>query len=389
MLRFAIVGGGSRGWHLASLLRGFPDVELAAVCDSDPGALARWCSLGVELFRDFEELLRWGDFDAAVVSTPWAHHARQSIKLLEEGKHVLCEVPACLTLEECWALLDAAKSSGAVYMMGENYCFMREQLAVLRMAEEDVFGDLTYAECGYIHDVRGLLLRPDGGLTWRGEEARRRRGVIYPTHSIGPVAKWMGIGERDEFVELAAMSTRPASIAQYVREVFGGDHPAAREEYWRCGDSAVALISTRRGALVVLRVDIASPRPHNLAYYHLQGTRGAYLSGRWWGEEGLVWIRGVSPGDSLHMSPEPARWEPISKYYDRYEHPLWRSAWRPGIEAHHGGGDYVMLKAFISAAREGREPFINVHDAVTWSAIIPLSEKSIAEGRSVEFPRFR
>ncbi|RLE97085.1 MAG: hypothetical protein DRJ96_04885, partial [Thermoprotei archaeon] len=256
MLRFAIVGGGSRGWHLASLLRGFPDVELAAVCDSDPGALARWCSLGVELFRDFEELLRWGDFDAAVVSTPWAHHARQSIKLLEEGKHVLCEVPACLTLEECWALLDAAKSSGAVYMMGENYCFMREQLAVLRMAEEDVFGDLTYAECGYIHDVRSLLLRPDGGLTWRGEEARRRRGVIYPTHSIGPVAKWMGIGERDEFVELAAMSTRPASIAQYVREVFGGDHPAAREEYWRCGDSAVALISTRRGALVVLRVDI-------------------------------------------------------------------------------------------------------------------------------------
>ncbi|RLF05630.1 MAG: gfo/Idh/MocA family oxidoreductase, partial [Thermoprotei archaeon] len=64
-------------------------------------------------------------------------------------------------------------------------------------------------------------------------------------------------------------------------------------------------------------------------------------------------------------------------------------AWKPGIEAHHGGGDYVMLKAFISAVELGREPFISVYDAVTWSVVIPLSGESIAEGRRVEFPKFR
>ena len=389
-IRFVIIGGGSRGRTYERLLELFrAEVKLVAVCDPNSESLEYWRSKNVRLFRDINELIKWDNFDAAIISSPIQHHAEQSVKMLEAGKHVLCEVPACFTLDECWKLRDVAKESKTIYMMSENYCFLREVLIILEMVKRGIFGELTYAECGYIHDVRSLLFNPDGSLTWRGRMLRDFAGICYPTHSIGPVAKWLDIGISDEFVSLLAMKNKPKSIIKYVIENLGEDHPAAKEEFWKCGDSANALILTKRDILVTLRVDIASPRPHNLTYYHLQGTRASYLARRGASEDSVIWIKGVSPGDSLHRSPKLAKWEPLSKYLGMYEHPWWKSVDREVIKGYHAGSDYIMLREFLSSIKENREPYINVYDAVTWSSIIPLSLESIEKRKAIEFPKFR
>ena len=76
-------------------------------------------------------------------------------------------------------------------------------LMVRKMAEEGLFGDITYAECGYVHDCRSLAFDGEGKLTWRGEMARDHAGNLYPTHDLGPIAKCIGHQPR-----------RPAGVAR-------------------------------------------------------------------------------------------------------------------------------------------------------------------------------
>lgn len=100
-------------------------------------------------------------------------------------------------------------------MLSENCCYLRSCMMILNMVQQGVFGDITYAECGYVHDCRQIKFNSDGSLTWRGELARDNIGNLYPTHSLGPVAQWMGINRKDRLVSLVAMSTRQASIERY------------------------------------------------------------------------------------------------------------------------------------------------------------------------------
>jgi hypothetical protein len=149
------------------------------------------------------------------------------------------------------------------------------------------------------------------------------------------------------------------------------------------------VIQTEKGAVIVLRVDWASARPHNMTHYVLQGTEASYISARRHHEreDHLIWIDGESPGSSPKGD---AQWEPLWDYADRYEHPYWRE-WRAQAErAGHGGGDFFVLKDFLTAIETGDRPPVDVYDAVTWSSIVPLSAESVAKkGAPVEIPIFR
>ena len=132
-------------------------------------------------------------------------------------------------------------------------------------------------------------------------------GNTYPTHSLGPVAQWLGINRGDRLVETATWMSPAQAARQYAVDRFGADHPYAAPDHWRHGDSASTLLRTARGAVIVLRFDATSPRPHNMTHYALQGTRGAYASARHSGEDPLIWLDGRSPG----QSPPDAAWEPL------------------------------------------------------------------------------
>jgi predicted dehydrogenase len=316
-------------------------------------------------------------------------HARQAVRALEAGKHVISEVIAAHTLEDGEALIEAVEKSGLTYMMAENYCYSRSNMMVKRMAESGAFGELIHLEGGYIHDCRHLTHDPKGELTWRGELFRSYNGNGYPTHSLGPVAQWLGIHREggDEFVELSTYTSRSLAGSAYFKERFGAEHPAAQDGFWKQGDSSVTLIRTRKGALVTLRYDVQSARPHHMTHYALQGTKGAYLSERTHGENPLVWLDGISPGKSTDGSAE---WESIWNYTADWEHPWWKELGNDAVQAGHGGGDYFVLREFASAILERRKPEIDVYDAVIWSSVFPLSMQSVAQGGApVQFPKVK
>jgi len=392
-IKLAVVGG-RRGAAFNEAVKILADkVKIVAICDISEEVLKFWkrSMPDIQIFKDYDKMLEKSNCDAVYVATPMFLHAEQSIKAMEAGKHVLSEVIATTTLEECWRLVETVEDTGMIYMLAENYCYIRSNMMILNMVEKGVFGELTYAEGGYIHDCRDLMFYPNGELTWRGELSRSYPGNTYPTHSLGPIAQWLHVNREngDRLLRTATFMTKSASLPTYVKKMFGETHPGVKQDFWRRGDSAITLIQTERDVLIVLRVDSHSPRPHNMTHYLLQGTSASYLSPRHNKEDPLIWIEGRSPGQS---PPEdaPAKWESLWKYADEYEHPLWREWGEEARKTGHGGGDFFVIKDFVDSILQNKEPPINVYDAVTWSSIMPLSIESVRRGNiPVEIPDFQ
>ncbi|MDG0813352.1 Gfo/Idh/MocA family oxidoreductase [Cohnella rhizosphaerae] len=390
-VKLAIVGG-NRGASFMNALHALADrIDLTAACDLNELVLNRWKEIfpGIRTYHDYSRMLEDPSIDAVFVISPMHLHARHAIEALNAGKHALSEVIAVQSDEEARELIETVERTGLKYMMSENYCFSRSNLMVEQMAMQGSFGEITHVEGGYIHDLRHLIHHPDGSLTWRGQLHKNYNGVNYPTHSIGPVARWIGLNRPggDKLRSISAQVSESRALREYFAEHYGKDHPAAGEGYWSQGDSAVATLKTEKGVLITLRVDWTSVRPHNKTHYMLQGTKGAYLSGRHPQEEDLVWLKDRSPANPDDGSE---RWEALTRYAGEYEHPKWRKWGHLAAGTKHGGGDFLVLEEFISAIQEDRAPHVDVYDAVAWSSVFYLSMASVkAGGMPIRIPDYR
>jgi len=386
MLRFGFIGIGGRGTGLLQLTLTMGGIEVPAVCDIDPSRLAAAQGILQAAGRPapatygdrphaYRRLLARDDIDAVVIATPMQLHAEMAVDALRAGKHVLSEVAAAVTLEQCWDLVRAVRETGRTYMLAENVCYYRQNLMVRELLSRGVFGDLTYAECGYVHDCRFLMVQPDGRLTWRGELAKQCAGNWYPTHSLGPVAQWLDINGSDRLDRLVSYSTKSVGLARYARESLGLPAESVSKDF--AGDSNACLIRTRKGRVIDLRFDVSSTRPTlSTTYFSLQGEKASYEDR--FGER--IYIEGRSPEHT---------WESIDPYLTEFAHPLW-TRWHEVADASgHGGADFYSIQEFADCLREGRPAPIDVVDAATWSCIIPLSARSLlAGGEPQEIPDF-
>ena len=383
----AVIGTGSRGTEMMWRSLRFPGVRVTAVCDvaedratkaqgiveKATGARPAPYTRGPE---DYKRMLERADVDAVLIMTPRNQHATPAVDAMRAGKHVGSETPSAYTIEECWALVETKEKTHRRYMLLENYPYARTRMTILNMAHRGALGEITYGESSYIHDTRYLAYEKDGRLSWRGEIARRHRGDIYPTHALGPISLWMGINRGDRLASMVTMDTGTKGLQTYAREQFGAAHPAAQPGFFAKRDTTITLVRSVAEKLIVLRYDSGCTRPAG-GWEALQGTKGAYDGSP--GSE-LVYLEGRSPKE---------RWEPLERYRAEFEHPYWKQDGQVAASAGHGGGDYFVLREFYRALAEDREPPIDVYDAATWSAVLPLSAQSIREGnRAVEIPDF-
>lgn len=384
-VRIGVVGVGSRGTYIVRTLLQIPGVEIPAVCDIKEDHAVRSRDIvkdasGHEpaLFtageRDWENLVVRDDLDAVITATPWDWHTPIMVAAMQSGKYGGTEVPAAITIEECWNLVWTSEKTGVPCMMLENVCYFQNVLTILRMIREGVFGELLHAEAGYQHDTRFVRMR-DRELLWRGENVKVMNGNLYPTHAIGPISKWFNINRGDRFTRLVSMSTKSRGNNIYAAKQFGADHPLAKQEYAQ-GDVNTSLIETENGLTVTLYYDSGTPRPYDLIF-RVQGTKGIYM-----GTLDKIYLEGVSP--------KSHEWEPFEPYMEKYTHPLWKDLEKEALKhGGHGGCDYITLYEFVKAVRDKTQTPQDVYDAATWSAIVPLTMESVDKGcETVRFPDF-
>ncbi len=388
LIRFAVIGA-SRGKSFIKSAQGIANkVQLVALCDANPAALEPWKDQPeLKLYSSYEQVLNDPYIDAVCIATPVPLHATQAIAALNAGKHVLSEVTGTYSIQEGRDLIATVERTGLTYMMAENFCYMDPILQVQNMVEQGLFGDLTYASGSYIHDCRNLFFNDQNDLTWRGNIRRDMIANSYPTHSLGPVARWLGINRTDFFQSTATWHSSSHITSHYAKQNLPERAEYADPGFWKHPDTVSTVIRTEKGALIDLRFDACSARPHNMHRYELQGTKASFSWPDGPTETPLIWIEGRSPANDKGIATE---WEPLFKYRDEFEHPLWREHREEALKTGHGGGDYFSIREFAQALEEDRMPMIDVYDAVTWSSITPLSIESIAKGNApVEIPNFK
>jgi predicted dehydrogenase len=385
-VRVGVVGTGNRGTALLGVLLDLPGVEVAALCDVDGAALGKARELvarkhhapAEEYSRgedDYRRLIERSDLNAVIIATPWELHTKIAVAAMQAGKYAGVEVPAALTVEECWDLVKTSEKTGVPCMLLENVNYFRNVMLVLNMIRQGVFGEVIHCAGGYQHDVRYIKFDAAGELRWRGRQATERNGNLYPTHPIGPIARWMNINHGDRFAYLTSMSTVSRGMNEYAARKFGPRHPQAVRHYTE-GDVNSTLIKTANGYTVTLEYETQTARVYDLGF-RVQGTKGLY--------SGTL--------DKIFLEGERAdgreEWRDLAPYYEKYEHPMWKEAQSTASHYGHGGGDYLVLREFIKAVRERTQTPIDVYDAATWSAIVGLTGESIARGSApVEFPDF-
>lgn len=137
-LRVGLIGAGRMGsFHAESLARRVPGAVLAAVADPLPGAAQRLADrLGVNAFSDLQSMLDDSEIDAVAIASPARTHAEWVIAAVRAGKHVFCEKPMAITLEEADRAIAAAKQADVVLQVGFNRRFVSGFAAAITAVKE-------------------------------------------------------------------------------------------------------------------------------------------------------------------------------------------------------------------------------------------------------------
>lgn len=370
--------------HVANSLK-LDFVEVVAVCDvRDDRAreAAKACAdqrgQHPEIYSGtehiWEKLVVRDDLDVIYISTPWAWHVPMAVRTMEQGKHAFVEVSAAVTVEDCWRLVDTSERTQRHCVMLENCCYGENELFVLNLAREGVFGRLKHAECAYLHDLRSLLFTTGTEGDWRRDYHWQYNGNLYPTHGLGPVAQYLGVGRGDQFKFLVSMSSPELSLSQYRDEhqPNGGKH--AGEKYV-CGDMNTSLIQTEQGRSIMIQHDVVSPRPYSRVNA-LCGTGASFFDY----PARLALNEPKQYGLEADGSHEWLSDADMTKMRNRFTHPLWRKLEEQARGGGHGGMDFVMNWRHLNCLRTGETPDSVVYDAAAWSCILELSARSVAGG---------
>jgi hypothetical protein len=382
-VRLAFIGLGGRGNSLLDDFAAIPQVRVTALCDvvrekvqkaqQKLGDPRHSPALYHSSDRAFEELVKRDDIDLVIAATPWNWHVPMAVAAMKAGKHAAVEVPAARTIEDCWELVRTSESTRRHCMMLENCCYGYNEMLVLNMVRAGIFGEITHGAAAYNHDLRGELFSNAGEGLWRRFEHLNRNGNLYPTHGLGPVARYMDINRSDRFDTLVSMSTMVASLPAYRKEHVAPNDPRQKEVY-RCGDLNISLIRTVKGRVITLEHNVSSPQPYDRINL-IAGTKGIFRD-----YPPRIYLDGKTPEE----------FGPLEPYQAKFEHPVWKETGELARKlGGHGGMDFVMAYRLVQAFLNGAAPDMDVYDAATWSAPAPLSELSVSKGgAAVKFPDF-
>ncbi len=385
-IRVGVIGTGNRGRSLLGNILAMEGIEVPALCDIKTKNLDQALEMVEKSGRPkpegysrdeevFREMLTRDDLNAVLIATPWNWHTPMAVATMRAGKYAGVEVPAATSYQECWDLVKTHEETGVPCMMLENWSFRRDNLAVLRMIREGLFGEIVHCHCAHSHDcLDHWFYDTEGSVRWGGEYLIKYNRDQYPTHGLGPVLSWMDINCGDAFATLTSTATASKSINAYFARKFGPDHPGAKQVY-KQGDIVTSVVRTHNGKSIVINYDMQLPRPYDNRWM-IQGSLGLYDE-----DKSSVYIEG--------RSPKYHEWEPFAPYQEQYDHPWWKELNKLAEQQGHGGTDTLELLRFFDAVRAKTQTPIDVYDSATMSSIVALSEDSIAKGSApVECPDY-
>jgi hypothetical protein len=239
-VRIGFVGIGLQGGgHVQNFLK-IPGCRITAVCDIREER-TKWATDQIVKAghppptsytrgpRDFERLCETEELDLVFTATPWEWHVPVMLSAMKHDKHAATEVPAAMTLEDCWAIVETAEKQRKHCLMMENCNYDWPAMMAFNMVRQGLFGELLHAEGGYLHDLRGIKFENRNEGLWRRAWSQKLNGNPYPTHGLGPVANCLDINRGDRFDYLVSMSSNSRGLQEWAVDHFPEGAPSVRK----------------------------------------------------------------------------------------------------------------------------------------------------------------
>lgn len=375
-IRLGIIGLGARGREQIKTLLDMEDVSIVCVCDlyqdrveSAQKLVSERRGIAPSGANDYHDVLKREDIEAVVILSDWQTHIRIAVDAMRHGKIPGLEVGGASSLDECWKLVRTSEDTGIPCMMLENCCYGKEEMTLLSMIRQGLFGEIVHCRGAYAHDLRDEIGLGDVNRHYRQNNFIARNGELYPTHELGPIAKYLNLNRGNRMLSLASMASKAAGQSVWMEKNRCGE-PTANARF-NCGDVVTTMIRCANGETILLTHDCTLPRPYSRGG-QIQGVKGIWME-----DNRSIFIDGRSPVDPSHWSH---KWESDAAYMEEFCHPLWRAYEAFGLRGGHSGMDYLVLRAFIESIQQ-KKPFpIDVYDTASWMCVTALSEQSIAMG---------
>lgn len=393
-VRVGFIGLGMRGPGAVERWTHIPGTKIVALCDLLPervessqkilknAGLPEAAAYSGE--EGWKQLCERKDLDLVYIVTDWKHHAEMGVYAMEHGKHVAIEVPAAMTLDEIWKLIDTSERTRKHCMQLENCVYDFFELTSLNMAQQGVFGEILHVEGAYIHNLEDFW----GAYwnNWRMDYNQKHRGDVYATHGMGPACQALNIHRGDRMKTLVSMDTKAVNGPAYIQKQTGEE-----VKDFQNGDQTSTLIRTEKGRTMLIQHNVMTPRPYS-RMYQLVGTDGyasKYPIEEYCLRPAQVDAKDVPNHENLNAHgsvPADVKKALMTKYKHPIHAELEETAKKVGG---HGGMDFIMDYRLVYCLRNGLPLDMDVYDLAEWCCMAELTRLSIDNNSApVEIPDF-
>ena len=393
-VRVGVVGLGSRGMGMINRVGKLPGVVVAAVCDiqdakinAAKGSLARQKRPEPRVYKGpeaYKALCDSGDVDVVYNTTPWHLHVPVALAAREGGKHVLTEVTAAMTVEDCWKVVETCEKRRVHCMQLENCIYGEIEMLTFNLVRQGVLGEVMHAEGAYNHDGRHMAndLFP-AYQYWRYDWYRDHAGNPYPTHGLVPLCLTMDVNRGDRFDYVVSADSKNVSFAYFMEHGLRPNNPR-KGQTLKVGDVNTSLIKTVGGKTIMLQHTVSTPRPYS-RIQTVQGTRGIISDYPY-----RIALEGE--GRYFYGSGAHGWWDEkrANEIREKYKHPLWKTIGELAKKSGgHGGMDYIQDARWSYCLRMGLPLDTSVYDLATTGCLCELTEKSAKNrSQSMDVPDF-
>ena len=390
-VRTGFIGLGMRGPDAVRRFTYIDGAKVVALCDLEADRVAKSQEIlagrGKPAAAEYsgedgwKQLCERDDIDLVYICTNWQTHVEMAVYAMECGKHVAVEVPAAMSVAECWRLVDTSERTRKHCMMREICVYDFFELICLNMAQQGLFGEVLHAEGAYIHNLEPFWDYYHNN--WRLDFNQKHSGDVYATHGFGPDCQVLNIHRGDKLEYLVSMDTKSVVGLEVAKEKMGVDTFAN-------GDQTSTLVKTRNGKTVLIQHNVYTPRPYD-RMYQLVGTKGfadKYPNSAFAFEPDQI-ADAAAEYDNLSSHSYVPR-EVRDSLMAKYKHPIAKEIEEKAREVGgHGGMDFIMDYRLVWCLRNGKPLDMDVYDAAEWSCLGELTAASIANGsKPVKIPDF-
>ncbi len=345
MLRVGIIGSGNiaRNRHAAGWLR-IPDLaRVTAISDVSTDAtdqMAAILATGGDrpaVYDDFQALIREADIDAVDICLPHHLHAEAILAATAAGKHILCEKPMCISLEEGDRIVEAVDAAGITYMSAHNELFYGPILAAKQFIDAGSLGTpyiVRSHEFPQQYRTAAIPGRPAPAtqmVGWRASQATMGGGMLIDK------------GYHPTYILLYLTGSEPVAVTA-MTNTFVADMEGE--------DTALVMVKFANGAIGQIFTGEGFVFPHGDQKFHVIGERGEVFGTR---TEAFSKPRGFTEPSRIAFADNPA-----NTVFD------------------------MEILHFVDAVATGQPPIQDHRDGRRVLEVIQAAYESVHEGRTVE-----